>query len=131
MIEGKLRELKQDPTSVQVIVQGTGDNSKSFLMDHEGIVVTAEAIIDSHVTEEITDTSLCIALRSEHGSSPSPTSDHGHELESVMEELCQTHMALDEERRISTSQSTELVLTKEKQRMKRIWLEKCSCMRTS
>ena len=118
MIEGR-------PTSVQVIVQGTGDSSILFLVDHEDIVVTVKATIDSHVTNKSTNTSPHSALSSKRGSRPL-ASKHDCELESVTEELWQIHMAirlaLEEERRISASQVAELAalkqaLAKEKEKM--------------
>lgn len=106
---------------MQVIVQGTGDNSSTlFLVDHEGIVVTVKAIIDNHMTNEGTNTSLHSTLCSKRGSR-SPASEHDREFESVTKELHQIRMTLQEKRRLNASQVAKLAtlkqaLAKEKER---------------
>ena len=118
---------------MQVIVQGTGDdNSKLFLNDHEGIIITVEAIIDSYMTDDISQVDSCSALQSERDLC-SPTSKCDNDLEIISEELQQTRKVLEKEREISASEMAELLelkhmLAKEKQKVKRIWWEKCKQM---
>jgi len=132
MIEGKLRELDREPVDVQVIVPDADGDGMLYLIDDEGIILTVEAIIDSHVTgDEIANSRS--ALRRESGSR-SPTAE-SNELEAVTEELRQARLALEEEKQRSAAQMAELTalresLAKEKQKVKRMWREKCEQLLT-
>ena len=51
IVEGKLREMDKNPTEAQVTVQCSDDDSGTlFLINDEGVILTVEAVIDSHVT---------------------------------------------------------------------------------
>jgi len=128
MIEGKLREMDRDPLEVQVVVQEMGEIN----LDHKGKFLTVEAIIDDYVPH--------IELRSALPRSKSGTRELSNpppsvemltlELEGMSDELRRTKMALEEEQTRVTSQTEELAelreaLQKDKQKVKRVWREKC------
>ena len=76
IVEGKTREMDKNPTEVQVIVQRSDDDSGTlFLINDEGVILTVEAVIDSHVTGDEVESNAGSrsALRSEHVSRFSST----------------------------------------------------------
>ena len=96
------------------IVSGT-----LFLINDEGVILTVEAVIDSHVTGDEVESNAGSrsALRSEHVSRSSSTEPS--ELEATIEEL---RLALDGEQHKSAVQLIELTsvreaLTREKQKV--------------
>ena len=133
IVEGKLREMDKNPTEVQVIVQGSDDdNGTLFLINDEGVILTVEAVIDSHVTGDEVESNAGSrsALRSEHVSRSSSTEPS--ELEATIEEL---RLALDGEEHKSAVQLIELTsvreaLTREKQKVKRMWRQRCEQLLT-
>ena len=128
IIEGKLRERDQNPVEIQVTVQGSDDDDGTlFLINDEGVILTVEAAIDSHVpdTEVGSITSSRSALRGEHVSR-SPSTEPGG-LEATVSEL---RLALESERQSNEAQRTELAslreaLAREKEKVKRMWRQKC------
>ena len=94
IIEGKLREMDKDPAKVQVIVKDLeGDDGTLFLINDEGVIITIEVLLDSHVTSKTTSIlSSCRALRSEHDSHSS--SAESNSLEATARKL---RSALEEE----------------------------------
>ena len=128
IIEGKLRETGKDPNEVQVVVEDSDDDGGTLcLINDEGVILTVEAVIVSHVTgdEVESNASSRSALRSEHGSHSSSTKPN--ELEAIVAEL---RLALESEKQKSAAQLIELTsvreaLTKEKQKVKRMWRQKC------
>ena len=121
IIEGKLREMDKDPAEVQVIVKDLeGDDGTLFLINDEGVIITVEALLDSHVTSETTSTtSLRSALRSEHDSRSS--SAEPNPLEATVREL---RSALEEEQQRAADHLAELTsakeaLAREKQKVER------------
>ena len=133
IVEGKLREMDKNPTEVQVIVQGSDDDSGTlFLINDEGVILTVEAVIDSHVTGDEVESNAGSrsALRSEHVSRSSSTEPS--ELEATIEEL---RLALDGEEHKSAVQLIELTsvreaLTREKPKVKRMWRQRCEQLLT-
>ena len=127
IIKGKLREMDKDPAEVQVIVKDLeGDDGTLFLINDEGVIITVEALLDSHVTSETTSTtSSRSALRSEHDSRSS--SAEPNPLEATVREL---RSALEEEQQRAADHLAELTsakeaLAREKQKVKRMWRDKC------
>lgn len=96
-------------------------------MNNEGVILTVEALIDSPMTDELELISgLHSALQSECGLH-SPNTEPS-ELEVTVKEL---RLALKDEKRKSETQQEELseikeALVREKQKVKRIWREKCN-----
>ena len=133
IVEGKLREMDKNPTEVQVIVQGSDDDIGTlFLINDEGVILTVEAVIDSHVTGDEVESNAGSrsALRSEHVSRSSSTEPS--ELEATIEEL---RLALDSEEHKSAVQLIELTsvreaLTREKPKVKRMWRQRCEQLLT-
>ena len=71
IIEGKLRETGKDLNKIQVVIEDSDDDGDMlFLINDEGVILTVEAVIVSHVTgdEVESNANLRSALRSEHGS---------------------------------------------------------------
>ena len=127
IIEGKLREMDKDPAEVQVIVKDLeGNDGTLFLINDEGVIITVKALLDSHVTSETTSTtSSCSALRSKHDSRSS--SAEPNPLEATVKEL---RSALEEEQQRAANHLAELTsakeaLAREKQKVKRMWRDKC------
>ena len=125
IIEGKLRERDKNPTEVQVIVQDSDDDGGTlFLINDEGVILTVEAVIDSHVIDDEVASSRS-ALRSGHVSRHSSTEPN--ELEAIVEEL---RLVLQSEKQESAALLVELTsvreaLTREKEKVKRMWRQKC------
>ena len=128
IIEGKLRERDQNPVEVQVIVQGSDDDDGMlFLINDQGVILMIEAVIDSHVSDPDVEshTRSRSALRSEHVSCSSSAEPSG--LEVTVVEL---RSALECERQDNETQQTELAslreaLAREKDKVKRMWRQKC------
>ena len=125
--------MDKNPTEVQVIVQGSDDDSGTlFLINDEGVILTVEAVIDSHVIGDEVESNAGSrsALRSEHVSRSSSTEPS--ELEATIKEL---RLALDGEEHKSAAQLIELTsvreaLTREKQKVKRMWRQRCEQLLT-
>ena len=95
IIEGKLRERDKNPTKVQVIVQDS--DGMLFLINDDGVILTVEAVIDSHVIDDEVASSRS-TLRSGHVSRHS--SAELNELETTVEEL---RLALQSEKQESAA----------------------------
>ena len=83
IIEGKLRERDQNPLEIQVTVQGSDDDDGTlFLINDEGVILTVEAVIDSHVPDAEVEsiTSSRSALRGKHMSHSPSTEPSGLEV---------------------------------------------------
>ena len=99
------------------------DNSGTlFLINDEGVILTVEAVIVSHVTSDEVESSVSShsALQSKPISRSSSTEPN--ELEATVAEL---HLALKSKKQKSAAQLIEMtsvreVLTKEKQKVKRM-----------
>ena len=122
IIEGKLRERDKNPTKVQVIVRDSDDDGGMlFLINDEGVILTVEAVIDSHVIDDEVASSRSTLHVSRHSSA------EPNELEATVEEL---RLALQSEKQESAGLLVELTsvreaLTREKEKVKRMWRQKC------
>ena len=64
IIEGKLPEMSKDPNEVQVVVEDWDDDGGTlFLINDEGVILTIEAVIVSHVTSDEVESAQCAAKR--------------------------------------------------------------------
>ena len=88
IIKGKLWERDQNPVEIQVTVQGSDDDDGTlFLINDEGVILTVEAVIDSHVpnAEVESHSSSHSAMQGEHVFHSPSTEPSG--LEATVSEL--------------------------------------------
>ena len=142
LIEGKLMEMGKEPPNVQVVVQGTDENSVLFLINEDGIIRTIKPARDRvvHVSSQPVDAArdegpveTRSALRESEGE-PAEVEQRletqSLELQRVRELLRQAEAEVEEGRTPTQQHDEELhglraVVAKEKQKVKRIWWEKC------
>ena len=132
MITEKLTEMEYEPESVQVIIQGRGDDASMFLVNDTGIIKTIECVKMVCCTNDETssESDLCSALRDARHIEPVIEGEgRSGEIEQLRQDL-QSALAEANQERAITAQKEEQIralqdaLEKEKQKSKRFWCEK-------
>lgn len=108
MIQEKLGEMGCEPSDVQIIIQGRGDDAQMFLVNDTGIIKTIECSrVASHVHDEISsEVDSRSALRGARHIEREPEGDRSGEIEQLRLDLQSALARADQERAI-TAQKEE------------------------
>ena len=135
-IEEKLTEMGYEPESVQVIIQGRGDDASMFLVNDTGIIKMIECVkagCRAHDHDETSSESADSrsALRdARHGETVVESESRSGEIEQLRQDLQLALAEADQERALTAQKEEQIrvlqnALEKEKRKSKRFWRDKC------